>query len=399
MAGISGLRGSGEFTTDYRPTNYRELYTLLEPNGDAPMQALLAMTNGESTDDPKYTNFRDEMPARTVQIDNGAGYNSSATTLQLDTGSDVDYMVANTLIVNASTGEVMRLTTDAATTGSDQIVVQRNVGGTSLSITDNDVLFVAGFAAQEGVDTPTPVSFDPGLAFNYTQIFRTAFSVTNTLANTYLRTGDKEDEYADKALRMHMSDIERNMFFGRRSEDTSTASQPRRTTGGLINTLTNVIDVGVQTTGINATQNKLTEAEFDKYLIETVFAYGSKEKLAFVGPTIASHLQQIGKARWQPTQVSGSYGVNFTRYQTFAGDLLVHMHPQFRQLTHMKDSAVIIDFPFVKYRYLQNRDTQLLRDRQGNGEDRVKHEFLTECGLELTQDKVHAYIKNWAAIV
>ena len=32
-ASIPGLRGSGTFTADFRPTNYRELYTLLEPNG------------------------------------------------------------------------------------------------------------------------------------------------------------------------------------------------------------------------------------------------------------------------------------------------------------------------------------------------------------------------------
>ena len=32
MAGIQGLRGTGQFTTDFRPKNYRELFTLLEPN-------------------------------------------------------------------------------------------------------------------------------------------------------------------------------------------------------------------------------------------------------------------------------------------------------------------------------------------------------------------------------
>ena len=26
MAAIQGLRGSGQFTTDFRPTNYRELF-------------------------------------------------------------------------------------------------------------------------------------------------------------------------------------------------------------------------------------------------------------------------------------------------------------------------------------------------------------------------------------
>ena len=59
--GIQGLRGSGEFSTDFRPTNYRELFTLLEPNGSAPFNALLAMTSGEATDDPIFSNFRDDI--------------------------------------------------------------------------------------------------------------------------------------------------------------------------------------------------------------------------------------------------------------------------------------------------------------------------------------------------
>jgi hypothetical protein len=61
----------------------------------------------------------------------------------------------------------------------------------------------------------------------------------------------------------------------------------------------------------------------------------------------------------------------------------------------MDNAAVIIDFPYLKYRHMDGRDTQLLRDRQQADADAVKHEYLTECGLELMQDKVHTYIKNW----
>jgi hypothetical protein len=74
---------------------------------------------------------------------------------------------------------------------------------------------------------------------------------------------------------------------------------------------------------------------------------------------------------------------------------MVHLHPQFRQVPGMENAAIIIDFPYLKYRYLDGRDTSLLRDRQSPDEDAVKHEFLTECGLEMLQDKTHAYIKNW----
>ena len=389
MAAVQGLRGTGEFSVDFRPKNYRELFTLLEPNGNAPLNALLAMGSSESTDDPEYKNFRDELPDRKVKINNGGGYNASATTVVIDAADDNKYAITGAIVVNSNTGEVMHVTAD---TTSTNLVVTRNIGGTTFTITDNDDLFVAGFAAAEGASTPTAITFDATVASNYTQIFRTAFSVSNTLRSTYLRTGDKEDEAMTKALKLHMSDIERAMFFGKKHEASGSTAQPTRYTGGLTTQLSNVIDCDSDIDG----DGSMSETQFDEQLISTVFKFGSTQKIAFVGETIAHHLQEFGKNRWSPTSIEGSYGVNFTRYQTFAGDLLVHLHPQFRQIPNMKQSVVIIDFPYISYRYLQGRDTTLLENRQSPGADSVTHEYLTECGLELIQDKVHSYIKNWA---
>lgn len=386
---ILGLRGTGEFNADFRPTNYRELFTLLEPNGTAPLNALLSMAASEATDDPKFTNFRDEMPDRRMRINNGGGYNTSAGTLQMDTGDPVAFVTAGAMIVNSATGEVMRATANGDPS-TYQLTVTRNIGGTSFTIADNDELFVSGFAAQEGSGSPTAVSFDPVTDYNYTQIFKTAWSITNTLKNTYRRIGDAEDEYMKKALSLHMSDIERAMFFGRRLEVNGTTSQPTRYTGGLMNMITNVVDVAAfPTPGV------MDEETFDRTLIENVFAWGGKEKVVFAGPRFASLMQSIGKSRWTPSTVSGAYGIRFTRYETFAGDLLFYVHPMFRQVPGMDTTAVILELPSIRYRYLNNRDTHVERDIQGPGEDMVKHQYLTECGLELTQSRVHSIIRGW----
>jgi len=393
-AAIQGMRGSGEFNTDFRPKNYRELFTLLEPNGNAPLNAMLAMGSSESTDDPEYKNFRDELPDRVMKINFGAGYNTAVTTLVIDASDDNKFAIAGSIIVNANTGEVMHVTADTSAT---TLTVTRNIGGTAYSITDNDDLFIAGFAAKEGGSTPTAISFDATVASNYCQIFRTAFSVTNTLNSTHLRTGNKEEESKTKALKLHMSDMERAMFFGMKHEADGSTNQPTRFTGGLINSLTNVVDVQTDYATYGGTAaGEMTEEGFDDLLISSVFKYGSSQKIAFVGETVANQLQQIGKDRWAPDKMDGAYGVNLTRYKTFAGDLMVHLHPQFRQVPGMKQAMVIVDFPYLNYRYLEGRDTQLLENRQNNGEDSVKHEYLTECGLELTQDKVHTYIKGWS---
>lgn len=392
MAAITGLRGTGEFSTDFRPKNYRELFTLLEPNGNAPLNALLAMGSSESTNDPEYKNFRDELPDRKLTV-NGAVASTSTGTITIDASDDNKFAVAGAIVVNSGTGEVMHVTADTAST---TLTVTRNIGGTTFQIADNAELFIAGFAASEGASTPTAISFDATVASNYTQIFRTAFSVSNTLRSTYLRTGDKLEEAMTKALKLHMSDIERAMFFGKKHEANGSSAQPTRFTGGLINSLSTVVDLATSYASYGGgTAGNMTEEGFDSLLISTIFKYGSKQKIAFVGETVANQLQQIGKDRWQPTAVDGTYGLSLTRYATFAGDLMVHLHPQFRQIPGMKSAMVVIDFPYLVYRYLEGRDTSLLENRQSPGADSVTHEYLTECGLELTQDKVHAYIKGW----
>jgi hypothetical protein len=390
---IQGIRGTGQFNEQFRPRNYRELFTLLEPNGNAPLNALLAMTSAESTDDPEYRNFRDELPDRRMVA--AAGATNVATTITLTASDNNRYAIAGATVCNVRTGEVMQVTAD--TTGTT-LTVTRGVGGTGIAVNANDGLAIIGYAAQEGGNSPTAVSFDAELFFNYTQIFKTAFSVTNTQKATKLRTGDKLEEAQTKALKLHMSDIERAMFFGRKAEVNGTSAQPTRYTGGLLNELANTIDIGVINAGINATAGTLTENEFDRQLISQIFAYGSTQKIAFCGATTAANLQRIAKARWQPTEIANTYGVNLTGYKTFAGDLMVHLHPQFRQLTEMANAMVIVDFPYLKYRYLEGRDTQLIENLQATDADQEKHQYQTECGLELTQSRVHTVIRNWSSI-
>ena len=388
MTAITGLRGTGQFGTEFRPTNYRELFTLLEPNGTAPLQALLSMAGSESTDDPKYNHFRDELPNRTLTV-NGAIANTTGTTITVDNDDDEAFVVAGTILQNQTTGEIMRATADA-NLGANTIAVERNIGGTSHQIADDAVLVIAGHADQEGGTSPTAISFDPTTDFNFTLIFKTAVQVSGTLQNTYLRTGDKEQEQLTKALKLHMGDIERAMFFGKRHEANGSTASPTRFTGGLLNQITNVTDGA----SFGASANTITEKEFDRLLIETIFAFGSSEKVAFCGARVISNLMEIGKNRWQPTQIDNAYGVSLTRYTTYAGDLLVYMHPMFRQ-TGMTEEMIILDMGELKFRYLQGRDTQLIRDIQAPDFDGVKHMYMTECGLEMTQAKVHHRIKGW----
>ena len=140
-----------------------------------------------------------------------------------------------------ATGEVMRVTSDSAQNGTS-IAVARNLGTTGLTIADDAELFVCGYAAEDGADIGSPISFDPVVVSNFLQIFRTSFAVTGSMQATYRRTGDAEDEYSMKALKLHMQEIERAMFFGHKHTENTGQNNERRYTGGILTSITNVID-------------------------------------------------------------------------------------------------------------------------------------------------------------
>jgi len=345
------------------------------------------MTSSESTDDPEFRNFKDELPDRVLTT--SATATSSATVISVNNTADVPFVVAGTLLANTATGELMRV---SSVNGTD-ITVSRGIGGGAAAIGSSAEIVIAGFADQEGGSSPSPVSFDPVVGSNFTQIFKTAVSITGTLDSTNLRTGDKEQEDLTKALKMHMSDIERAFFFGKKAEVNGTTASPTRYTGGLLQSITSVTDAST-----SATAGQLTEKAFDRALVEDVFAYGNPEKICFAGAGAIANLMEIGKNRWQPTTVDNAYGVSFTRYTTFAGDLLVYLHPMFRQIPSLKNEMVILDMPHLKYRHLEGRDTQLQRDIQSPDFDGKKHQYMTECGLELSHSKVHHRIKGWTSV-
>ena len=97
--------------------------------------------------------------------------------------------------------------------------MKENIGGTTHTIADGAELFIAGTAYEEGSASPTGVSFIATVAENLHN-FPTAFTVTETLRATNLRTGDKEDEMATKALKMHRW-ILNVLFFVRRTKATA----------------------------------------------------------------------------------------------------------------------------------------------------------------------------------
>ena len=65
---FAGLRGTGDFGVDERPKNFREMILWRNPNGSAPLTALMSKMKTEKTDDPEFAWWEEEQNAVRVQI-------------------------------------------------------------------------------------------------------------------------------------------------------------------------------------------------------------------------------------------------------------------------------------------------------------------------------------------
>lgn len=400
MTALLGMRGTGSFPADHRAEDWRQKFLMLEPNGSAPLTALLSMMGSEKTTDPKYHNFRKELPDYRVLFDTSgvAAFNNTAaydgTTLVATSAADASFIRVGQLLRNFTSGEVVKVTAKPSTT---TMTVTRGVGnsGSGAVVAANDVFFLVGDGNSEGADSPTGISHDAASTENFTQIFRSPIEISRTAMHTEYRTGDQYKEKARDALKEHMISMERAFLWGKKDSTTGSNGLTERYTGGVISYLTtNVLDAATGT----ATANKVTESEFDAFLAENVFAFGSGQKMALCGWQVANSINQIAKGRWSVQAVSptGTYGVSFTQYMTPFGELVLKTHPMFRQIPGAEQMMLILDTSDLKYRYID--DTQLLKDRQSPGVDGIKDEYLTEAGLELIQEKTHGLITNWQTV-
>lgn len=384
---LPGMKSTSDFATDERPKNWREGILLLEPRNKAPLAALTAAMSSQSTDDPEFHWWDEEVDVGKLVI-NGAQTN-------VDTALEVTQygtrLKAGDMLYNARTAESVRVT---AVTDDLNITVTRGAGGTTAAaMNDQDVLVYVGSAYREGAGRPLGVSWNPTKRTNYTQIFRDAVEWTRTAQKTTLRTGDKQKEDRRRALNKHVIGMERAFIFGTPLETTE-SGQPLRFTGGILNAITSQAPNNVY----NVTGSDLTMSEFED-LFANIFAYGSNEKLAFASIQTLVKLNRLARINTTFTFTPGQkeFNMNVTRFSTAAGTLLLTEHPLFSLAgAPLANDLLVLDTANLKYRYIT--DTVLLKDRADKGVDGDAEEYLTECGLEVHHPKMFYWAKGIATV-
>lgn len=394
---IQGLRDTTNFVTDQRPKNWREGVMLLKPNGMAPLTALTSMMKKRKVDDPEFYWWEKGMQTRRVALGADVADATAGTTTTLTLTSGAMGFKAGDLLKSEESSEIMRVYSDP--TADTSIIVQRGFSGSTTEAINydgsgvNPNLICIGSAFEEGSLAPTGVSHDPSKIYNYTQIFRSTLEATRTAAKTRLRTGDSIKEAKREAMEDMMNDVERALWFGKRSESTLNG-KPIRTMDGVISKIT--------TNVVTNTDGSFSMSELEGWM-ETAFQYGSSEKMGFCGNRVLTAMQQVLRknAAWQFQSGVKEFGMNVTRLTCPFGEIVLKSHPLFNQMTGgtnttayygYNSSLVILDMENLKYVTFQDDDIKYQKDLQANGLDGEKSGYLGELSMELGLEKTHMVI-------
>lgn len=347
---------------------------------DADITPLLAFTADlkmtRTVDQAKFNHLYSDQATLVTQINNGAGYSDSATSIVVDDGTVFN---ANDVAMIKATGEHMLVTAVSTNT----LTVTRGTGSTAAAaITDNDYIVNLGSSFAEGALSPDPLMLLESEDYNYTQIFKQAVGVTGTAKASKFYVGAEYPKRKAQALRDIKRKMELAALFGERYHDSAT-NQPRRTTRGLNASIV---------TNRFAIAGTMTEDYFNNSVLPTACRYGSKKKVIYCGDNMLKCFSDWGRDKLQTVTSDTMLGFEALEYKSGFGNLLVVRHKMLDSVNNLQDYAFIVD-PENLYRVsLPGRSIQFQDNIHANDYDGQKGQWIGEIGWEVRLEKSHAVL-------
>lgn len=413
--GIAGLRGTGSYDASAptgsnvaeRPTNFREMILWRDPNGGAPLTALMSKMRTESTDDPQFNWYEEELSPVRVRLTGGPFDSTASTTFSCYTTASfnaLDVRAGDLFMVEATTPaagahfEIVQVTQDP--TASNVFTATRAYGGSTIvSIAVSSYLVKIGSSFAEGASSPTATSRTPSRYHNYTQIFKTAYNLTNTAKVTKLRTGDPLKNEKKRKMFDHSSALEFAWLFGIRTETSGTSygsTQPQRTTGGLFWWLA----TGSGTSYVATIASTLTQEDFLDATY-SIFDYGytgaGNERIVLCGNGFLNRLNKVILSD-SATNINydgtiNAFGMNLMKWVIPQGTFYLRTHPMMNVNSKFTNAAFFINPAAIIYRPLTGRDTKFQDNIQNPDDDEIKGQWLTEAGIEVHHLKTMKYLE------
>lgn len=396
---VAGLRGTGDWGTDERPKNFREMILWRNPNGMAPITALLSKMKSESTNDPEFSWYEEELNALRLTVNYTTGYSTTDTSIVVTSNvtdaTDVvagDVFLVEKALTSAYNNEII---VASSVTNATTIVFTRGQAGTSAApIANATSLTKIGNVFAEGSGAPTAASRNPTKLMNLCQIFKTTYDITNTAKQTKTRTGDPIKNDKKRKMFDHSVAMEMAFLFGKRYETTGANGKPLRFTGGFLWFLSQYAPSMITAFTTTPTETSFTDAVYK------VFDYDSgagDERLVFGGNGFLNSLNKLAatqsRTRVNFDGIVDVYGMKLQRWVLPQGTIYVKSHPLFNVHSRFTNDAVILDPSSIKYRTF--RDTHFKDNIQAPDADETKGQWLSEVGLELEHAKTMGWISNF----
>jgi hypothetical protein len=393
---VAGLRGSGDFASNERPEDFREMILFRRPNGSAPMLALMSKARKAQVADPTFHWWDEAVDIVRLQV-NGA-LAAGDTTVIVDSG-DPDTSAPTNVYGTAkhlTPGTILQVekTTETAAYDNElllvesvqsdtQFTVKRGFAGTSAGVIADDTFLTAiGSAYGEGTAAPQATSRNPVEYSNHCQIFKTSYALTGTtVAITNLRTGDALRNDKMRRSRDHSISIEQAIMWGVKSSGTDTNGKPIRTTQGLRSFIpaanTKIFSTAVTYASLMDAINPAFDYESD----------AGDQRIVFAGNTAINELNKIiSKETGVNINYSPKitvYGMRLVELMFPQGTIFLRSHPLMNRHGLYKKSAFGIDFSSIRWRHTKGRDTHFQDNIQAKDEDQKRGQWFTEGGLEV----------------
>jgi hypothetical protein len=386
---VGGTVATDEIVADEKVIDMDNKMRLLDP--DQTQFTTMTSRMGSRAATREKVNWLEE--TYVLDVYTASAYTSGATSVTITAAAESRAIQPNDVLRNMRTGQAMIV--DVVVPGTGVLTVRPQ--GTNAAGNAGDKLLYVGTAYPQGANIGQPKYSARVLGFNYTQIFREPwnFAGTTTAIELY-GGGEPAKEAARKAVEFKRQ-IEHNGFFGSRFFLTSVASDPspQGGAGGLIEFIaTNKQNVGGELT-----------SDFLDLFLATVLSKGSSDKVIFTGTVGAYYISRFHRsgqgAFWKPSNES-VHGVKVDGFISgvFGYQLPVVVKKEWANYPSgangYNGNLFVVDMSNIERRPLRDRDTKLLTNRQGPGEDRVAAEYLAEISWEIAQERTHGLLTGIA---
>lgn len=435
-----GMITPTDLATNERDTNWRRQILERDPNGTAPLTAILSMVPSRVVNSNPFYWWEEEFSMQGGAVED-IFVNADMTTSYVyathlatagQAGGMVYAQVALTFAEEVHAGHVILLrdtdrfdvdvvghVINVTLNGANSLLALRlsevddnSAVSATYNLASVDYAQIIGDSHEDGGEIPDAISYKPASLSNYLQTFRTPMEISRRQLHHMVRTSNDYQRRKGQALKYHMAEIEFSGIFGRSRSTTGPTSNKELTfMNGIVNQIrdkasANIVDYVSDTTYATAGDAWIISGKdwLDGHL-KTVFEFGSDNRIGLAGNSAILGIDQLaqsyGDIKIEPGQTE--FGMKVFKWMTPFGDVDLIIHPLFSHRTGNANKILLLDKQNIQFVTFEGGDTQykkdpnmraLVRGRSGAiagfyNRDGIKEEWLTDCSFEIHHAKTH----------